>query len=152
MRVEDFQTLLTVLQPIRAVISEKHPLARKKQLRLVDCLDFPLALPIMPYGVRSLMTKAASGFGIELNPAVQSDSFDFLRNFATTRNFISFQIQIGLPAESTFGDMVHKPINPEDLPPGLLHLTQLKGRTLPVAAARFVDQLVSAFVKNYDCV
>jgi hypothetical protein len=34
------------------------------------------------------------------------------------------------------------PIDQRDCPSGLLHIAQLKGRVLPVAAAKFQDQLV----------
>ena len=150
-RVDDFETLLTIVQPIHAVLAKGHPLAKRRKLRLFDCMNYPLALPIAPYGVRVLLNKASKRLGIDLIPYVQSDSFDFLRNFARTQNTISFQIQIGLPQARSFDDMVHIPVDKRDIPPGLLHLTQLKGRTLPVASARFVDQLINAFVKNFEC-
>ena len=151
-RLADFHMLLTVQQPIHAVMSRDHPLARRRRLRLTDCLEYPLALPSPPYGVRSLMESAARRHGIRLSPAIQSDSFDFLRSVAAASQAISFQIQIGLPPKQAGNDIVHRPVDPRDLPPGLLHLAQLRGRTLSVAAARFADQLAGAFVEAFECV
>ncbi len=150
-RLTDFHTLLTVPQQIHAVLSSQHPLAKKPILGLSDCLEFPLALPSIPYGVRSVLEDAARKQGISFQPVIQSDSFDFLRHIVTSKTIIAFQIQIGLPKESPSGGLVHIPIDMSDVSPGFLHVAQLKGRTLPVAAARFADQLVNAFVEDYDC-
>lgn len=151
-RPDGFHTLLTIQQPVHAVMSRDHPLAGQERLRLTECLDYPLALPSSPYGVRTLMETAARRHGIRLDPAVESDSFDFLRNVAATEHTVAFQIRIGLPPAQDRDGIVHRPVDPRDLPPGLLHLAQLRGRTLPVAAARFADQLASAFVEAYECV
>ena len=37
-----------------------------------------------------------------------------------------------------------RPIDTRDVPPGLLYLAQMRGRTLPVAAANFARQLAGA--------
>lgn len=151
-RLAEFQTILMIRQPIHAVMAENHPLAACATVQLADCLEYPLALPSVPYGVRALLEAAAKRKSIRLRPAVQSDSFDFLRNFAMTENAIAFQIQIGLPPEAEGHGITSRPIVSRDVPAGLLHLGQLRGRALPVAAARFVDQLASSIVENYDCV
>jgi DNA-binding transcriptional LysR family regulator len=150
-KLADFHTLLTVQQPIHVVMSSSHPLARRKTVRLTECFQYPYALPHFPYGVRSLIDAAAKRHSIRLNPEIQSDSFDFLRAIAAKENFVSFQIQIGLPRERVHDGMTHRPVDPRDLPPGLLHLAQLRGRTLPVAAARFADQLAGTFAAEYEC-
>jgi DNA-binding transcriptional LysR family regulator len=130
-------------------MSRLHPLAKQEQLRLKDCLEFPLALPSLSYGVRSVMEDAADRLGIELTPAIESDSFDFLRNVAAHSQIISFQIKIGLPGKKVHNDMVYRPLDPADVPPGALHVAQLKARLLPVAAARFADQLMAELTRSY---
>lgn len=151
-RLAEFQSILMVRQPIHAVMAPDHPLAQKKSVRLAECIEFPVALPSTPYGVRTLLEAAAKRKSLRLQPVVQSDSFDFLRNFARTNSAISFQIQIGLPTDGQEHGLVSRPISARDVPSGLLYLGQLRGRTLSVAATRFVDQLTSSFVESYDCV
>ncbi|MGH1352794.1 MAG: LysR family transcriptional regulator [Methyloligellaceae bacterium] len=150
-RLTDFHTLLTVPQPIHAILAQDHPLAHKKILRLRDLVEYPLALPAKPYGVRALLETAAIKHQINLDPVIVSDSFDFLRHISANQNVISFQIQIGLPQKEVYSGMVDRQIDLDDVPPGFVHLAQLKGRTLAVAAARFADQLVSAFIAEYNC-
>lgn len=148
-KLADFQTLLAVQQPIHAMMSAHHPLAKRRTVRLSECFEFPCALPSLPYGVRTLMEGAAKRQSLSLDAQVQSDSFDFLRSLASKKNFISFQIKIGLPRRRINGDTAHVPVDQRDLKPGRLHLAQLRGRTLPVAAARFADQLASALVSDF---
>ena len=150
-RVGECQTLLVVKQPIYVVLSRLHPLAKLSRVKLADCIEYPLALPEIPYGVRTLIEMAASRKNLTLRPAIQSDSFEFLRHVAAGGHAISFQIEIGLPPTDGDPDVVCRPVDERDLPAGRLHLAQLKGRSLPVAAARFADQLATSFTNEYEC-
>jgi DNA-binding transcriptional LysR family regulator len=151
LRLAEFQTILMIRQSIHAVMAPDHPLAKHKTVRLADCMEYPLALPSAPYGVRALLESAAKRKSLPLEPVVQSDSFDFLRNFAMTRGAVSFQIEIGLPPGGEGYGLASRPLSGRDVPAGLLYLGQLRGRALSVAASRFVDQLTSYFVENFDC-
>jgi hypothetical protein len=83
----------------------------------------------------------------------QLKSFEFLRHVVHHGYTIAFQIEIELPKpnEVDYG-VVRRPLRDRDVPAGRLHLTQLKGRSLPVAAARFADQLQSNFAQHFDCI
>lgn len=45
-----------------------------------------------------------------------------------------------------------RPIDPWDVPAGLLLVVQRRARTLPVATAGFVDQLAKTFAERFECV
>jgi hypothetical protein len=72
--------------------------------------------------------------------AIESDSFEFLRRYPRHERLVSFQIPVGLPAQPDEG-IVTRPVDPRDVPEGMLYLCQLRGRTLPVAAAKFAAQI-----------
>ncbi len=137
----DFQTILTVRQTVHAVMSPDHPLAEAETFRLKECLQYPIALPTRSYGVRHLLETAMIGSPVHLEPVIESDSFEFLRNYALSGDAISFQIPIGLPKDASRLGMVTRAIDPRDVPAGLIYMGQLRGRTLPVAVARFADQV-----------
>lgn len=149
-RFAEFQTLLVARQPVHAVMATDHPLAGRETVRLGDCLQYPYALPTTPYGVRHLLEVAAQRASLSLQPLVQSDSFEFLRNYAGAEGLISFQIPIGLSTPDHAG-IVSRPVDDRDVPAGHLFLGQLRGRTLPVAAARFADQLTSTLSERFEC-
>jgi len=150
-RLLEFKILLTVRQPVHAVMTPGHPLAAMETLRLRDCLRYPIALPTTRYGVRHLLEAAVRRTSLTMQPVVESDSFEFLRYHALAENILTFQIPIGLPADLQGENLISRPIDARDVPPGLLYFGQLRGRTLPVAAARFANQMQETFVERFDC-
>jgi DNA-binding transcriptional LysR family regulator len=150
-QLADFQTVLTIHQPVYAVLAADHPLAKRKTLRLGECLEYPLAMPPAPNSLRLLLENLAARTGTNLNPVVQSDSYEFLLNYGQKGQVISFYFPIGLPTEGQLENRVSKPIDKRDIPPVFLYFGHLKNRVLPVAAARFTDQLTNRFIKTYNC-
>jgi len=149
-RLAEFQTILTVRQQVHAMLSRDHPLADRPVLRLRECLQYPFALPTQAYGVRHLLEIGVVDSPIRLSAVIESDSFEFLRYQVVTEGIISFQIPIGLPRASLHPDMVTIPLDERDVPTGLIYVGQLRGRTLPVAAARFADQLTKDLAERYE--
>ena len=58
-------------------------------------------------------------------------------------NMIAFQFPIGLDMEQE-PNLVSRPLDVRDVAPGNLLLGQLRGRTLPVASARFMRELMAS--------
>ncbi|MEM7505064.1 MAG: LysR substrate-binding domain-containing protein, partial [Pseudomonadota bacterium] len=139
----DFELISTKPQPVCAVFAESHPLAAKKRLRLRDCLDHPHVLPANGYAVRHLLEVATSDTSRRLAPIAESDSFEFMLHYVQHEQAVCFQFPVGLPA-SELTDVVVRPLPASEVSPGFLRLGQLKGRTLPVAAALFARQLHQA--------
>lgn len=150
-RLTEFQTLLTIVQPVHVVMRADHILAGQDSVRLRDCLRYPIALPTAAYGVRHLLELAIRRSSLELNPVLESDSFEFLRHYAPEEDILSFQLPIGLPPDGLDLGSVDRPLDARDVPPGYLYFGQLKNRTLPVAAAKFAQQLQETFVSRFEC-
>jgi len=147
-RLREIQVLITVRQPLHAVMSEHHPLAGREVIRLRDCAAFPVGLPTQQYGVRHLIDMALMRSSVRLSIAVEADSFEFLRRYPRHENLVSFQIPVGLPRQPDEG-IVSRPVDRRDVPDGLLYLCQLRGRTLPVAAAKFAAQIEAVLEAEY---
>lgn len=140
MHMVDFEVLAGARQTIHAIMRADHPLAGRDPLRLRDCLDYPHILPSKSYGVRALLEIAAAKLSRSLQPVVTSDSFDFMRHYVESEDTIGFQIPIGL-SEAHQRGLVFKPLSTLDVPAGALLLGQMRGRTLPVASAKFAQAL-----------
>lgn len=149
-RLSEVQILATARQTIHAVMAASHPLAGESVVRLRDCADYPVGLPTVQYGVRHLIDHALLRSSIRLRVALDSDNFDFLRRYPVQEQLISFQIPIGLPDDSTAEGTVSRPVDTRDIPEGRLYLCQLRGRTLPVAAAKFAAQIEAALDSRYE--
>ena len=139
----DFELLYALPQPVHAVFKSGNALAGKEELRLRDCLSHKLVLPAQAYGVRHLIDLAAARKGQSLVAVVETESFELIRHYVTFEDAVGFQIPIGLNTE-TDDKISHRPLSQKDVPAGRLLLGQLKGRTLPVASAKFGQQLVAA--------
>ena len=67
---------------------------------------------------------------------------------------ISFQIPIAMPSDlitvpANDSEIVARPVDLTDVPVGILHIGQLKGRVLPVAAAKFLDSIITELGARY---
>lgn len=151
-QMPEFEVMLAVHQDLRAVMARTHPLARENELRLRQCLDYPLALPTKAFGGRLLLEEAVGRTSMQLNPAVESTSFDFLKSYVLREGAITFQIPVGTPDDDLYEGLISKPIDVRDLRDGFLYLGQKRGRTLSVASARFADQLTQELTRNFDAV
>jgi DNA-binding transcriptional LysR family regulator len=134
-----FQPLMSLRQRLVALMGADHPLAaQKKKLRLTQMVDYPVALPERSLGGRQLLTNVLARSNLQFNIAAESNSFEFLRNMVLREKLISFQIEIGAVESAA---LVVRQIDDRDVPHADLVLGQLRGRNLPVPAAKFAEQL-----------
>jgi len=139
----DFEVLHLVPQRVHAVMRGDHPLAAKPEVRLRDCLAGAHVAPDARYGVRHLLDFAARRMRRPIDPVLETESFELIRHYVTHEQAIGFQIPIGL-RDPGDGSIAFRPLAERDVAPGSLILGQLRGRTLPVASARFALQLSNA--------
>lgn len=144
----NFQILHTEPQRIDVIMSENHPLARKDKVRLSECLQYPMGLPQTRSGIYHLLDVALQNSPMKLEPAIISDSFEFLRYHAMHEEVLTFQIPVGIPENTALVGLVTRPLDEKDVPRGVLYLGQLRGRTLSVAAAKFANHLISALAQE----
>jgi DNA-binding transcriptional LysR family regulator len=137
----NFQPLMTLEQSLVAMMSAEHPLAAQPSVRLRDCVNYPVALADRSIGGRQMLENVMARSNIRFNIVAESNSFEFLRNLVLHDKVISFQIEIGT-LDSERGALAVRHIDDRDVPRANLVLGQLRERNLPVAAAKFADQLV----------
>ena len=145
--VPELRMLFECRQPICALMREDHPLAGQGQLRLRDCLAHPIALPGRSLSIRHVLDAAVVRLDLPVDVAVESESFEFLRNYLRREPVISFQVPSGVPA----GRAIRmRPVDGRDLAPMQVVLGQFRGRALSVAAAKFADQVASNLHQRYE--
>lgn len=149
MKLADFQTMYNVVQPVYCLMDKTHPLATKKSLRLYECAEFPLILTDKSWGVRNLLEQSAIRLGINLRCVIQSDARGFLINYEREAQQLSFDIPINIPDNLAERNMVAIAINTLDVPEGFIFIGHLKGRTIPVASARFLEQVTTQMAGQY---
>ncbi len=139
MHLQNLQTVYAGHQDIFVVISQDHPLAGQEALYIYDCIDFPLVLPKRPEGIRQVLDEIAAKVGLTLAPTVESNSLELLRLMSQNRRAVSFCLPINRHPDLDRAGLLAIPLKTRGVPAGLLVGGHLKGRTLPVAAARFLE-------------
>ena len=136
-------------QKLVATMHRDHPLAQKPELKIRDCIDFPLVLPGPEIGGRQLLDRFLARSSVKLRPVVESNSFEFMRGYLYHEQAITFQIAIGAVTD---GDaLVAREISDRGFPKGLLVLASLRGRQLPVIAHAFAEHLRMALAADDRC-
>lgn len=148
-RMSEFQVTTAVRQDLHAVMAEGHPLAAGETVRLRDCLRHRVILPTTSFGGRLLLQRALARTSLQLQPFMQSNSFEFMKRYLVHEQAVSFQIEIGAPAAAGQDGLVSRPVDPRDVGSGTLIFGQRHGRILPVASARFADRIARRLTTDY---
>ena len=132
-------------QALCAMVVPDHPLAGRNELRLRDCLAFPLALADTSLAGRGLIEQVLANASFDLDPRLVSNSVEAMKAFAHMNRGVCFQFRSPGKALIPPGDMIALPLVDPPLLQARLLLATRRSRVLPVAAAAFVEQLKGAF-------
>jgi len=139
----ELQSLLVVEQALHVVMAQDHPLAARETIRLRELAAQPLVLLDGSFGGRQILEEALARKSQKLTPTLETNSFELLRAYVRSQPAVTVQFAIGAPTDATAQalapGLVSRPLDRRDVPAGRLVLAQLRGRTLPVAAAKFAD-------------
>lgn len=142
----EIEVLQTCRTQLCAVMRTTHPLSQESgPVRLRDCLAYPTALPDHTLATRHHIEQTLARRGIPLEPTIESGSIEFLRNVVVRENALSLQCPSGVPDDP---NIRIRPIDTRDLPLMVLVLAQKRGRVLPIAAAKFANQLILRLQKD----
>lgn len=143
-RKKDVAVVAVARQALCAMVVPDHPLASRNELRLRDCLAFPLALADTSLAGRGLIEQVLANASFELDPSLVSNSVEAMKAFAHMNRGVCFQFRSPGKALIPPGNMIALPLVDPPLLQARLLLATRRSRVLPVAAAAFVEQLKSA--------
>lgn len=151
-RAAHFHVTAALRQQLHCLMRRDHGLAEKTVLRLRDCVGHTAILPGGDSGIGAILDAGLIRRNFTANTIIESDSFEFIQNYLAHESALSFQIPVGMSADildGTHPSLVARPIDTRDVVLGSLHIGQLRGRVLPVAAAKFMDDLISQIITEY---
>jgi DNA-binding transcriptional LysR family regulator len=140
-RSAELQPILSVGQGLVVIMAADHPLAARDVLRIRDCAQYDVALPEENFGGREILDERLAESSAKFNIVLETNSFDMLADYVMHTEAITFQIDIGVLRWRQDERLAVRPLAEADEAYGPLVLGQLKGRTLPLAAAKFAEQL-----------
>lgn len=141
----ELEPIAHLSQRLHAVLAKRHPLARRKALRMREIVGYPLALPEPGLGSRTLLDGFFARSSLRYTVGLESNSFELLMRFVRQEPAVSFQVQIGTPPPEGLDGLVSRPIVEQNLAGADIVLGYLRGRALPIAADKFAQQLARSF-------
>ena len=110
------------------MVSAKHPLTKRKPLRLADCAEFPLAISDHSMTIRPAIDLAFTRANIPLHPTVETNSIEFMKKIARSGQAITFLNPVDVSQEVQAGEIQHLPLHElESHPISLKLLVRARG-------------------------
>jgi DNA-binding transcriptional LysR family regulator len=127
--------------PIGAVVAGNHPLARKKAIRLSDCVDYPLLLheAQLPEGPTSRAAFIAAGINPE--PILVSNSLPMTRKMILANKGVAFFTRLAFRQEIAGGELAHIPFADDRSFALKIGIIVAESRRLSPAALKMVEYL-----------
>ena len=146
----DLDIVASVSQPLFALVHVNHPLAEQQILKLQDCLAWPIISPLSEGGLKTMLEVGRLRTAANLQTVIKTDEPNFISDYIRNENAIGFGIPLSFEENTQIVTGLKSiAIDERDVPPGIVHLVQRKGRVLSVAAAKFIDQIVQALNKRF---
>ena len=138
---KEFLPIYSANLPIVILLPRSHELANREKLSIGECLQYPLVLPGAQMGVRQVVDQFAKTKGLVTDPIISSNDVGFILDYILRESVISFLVDpriFGYPVNT---DLVMLDFAGREKPSIKLQLTQLSGKVLSVASAKFAQQL-----------
>jgi DNA-binding transcriptional LysR family regulator len=123
--------------PMYLVLSQNHPLARKRGVRLADLANEPWIGGAPDCECNRMISQACMRFGFDPRIAFETDDYSAVQGFVAAGVGVSLIAELGL--RTIRDDIVVRPLG-RDTPVRQIYATALKGYRSPATAA-MIDML-----------
>ncbi|MEM7520755.1 MAG: LysR substrate-binding domain-containing protein [Pseudomonadota bacterium] len=134
--------LCTATLRVSVVLQKDHPEAHRSEIRLHQITPYPWALPGSG-PLREIIEGSAQRQGLVPRIALECAA-GTATALVQESNGVTFEFTTA-DQEALGSAFARRPLSTRDAPSASLHLVQLRGRTLSVAASRFAEQLTKTF-------
>jgi DNA-binding transcriptional LysR family regulator len=94
-----------------AVVATNHPLARRRNVTIAQCLSFPLILALPELSIHQLLHPLIARIPQATEPVIQANSIDLMCELAERGVGVSFHTQIGIERLAGSGRVVFLPLD-----------------------------------------
>jgi DNA-binding transcriptional LysR family regulator len=132
-------------EPLVAVMSGRHPLARRPRVSLADCVAYPIASPMKNTGSRILIDVACKAAGIHITPTLETNSIPLRVGFVRVNHGITFLSRLSAWDSLRTGELAAVPIRDRLVNSATIDAITHASRQLPLAAEEFLRFLQGEF-------
>ncbi|WP_026380282.1 LysR family transcriptional regulator [Afifella pfennigii] len=102
----DVEIVGHMAQPVLAVVTPEHPLAREESLSIADLVAYPVGLPDPSFGIRHIVDLATERAAIELQLRLETNSIEMVRQFALFGMGVAFLPEFAFQREAAAGSLI----------------------------------------------
>lgn len=144
-RPEGVAVIRALRVPVVAAMAADHPLSSHQRLRLVDVLDYPIALMGPGSTLRSVIEHCAEVEHVQIKPTFTSNNVGVLQAYCASSRAVTFvgryTVTRGTPADS----LVTVPLAHGAESERTAYLLAMEGRDLPASVADLADRIGRRF-------
>lgn len=137
----ELDVAVRVREPIMAIMTPDHPLARSRELSLARLIGWPLAVSSRHSGTRRLLEAAASAAGVTLTAALDTNSIELQHRFAASGQGIAFLSRLACLDSLRTKRLVAVKLADPVLNGGTIDVVTRSGRKVALAAEEFIRVL-----------
>ena len=130
-----------IIDPLRAIVAPKHPLAKAKSVTLATALRFPIAVPVISFGIRHLIDSHCRAEHLLLRPVLETNSIEALRGFARSGAGVTMLPDNSARRDVELGLAIAVPFEDAPLCQSSLDICVRENRALPRAVTEFTNHL-----------
>lgn len=134
-RHRDIEVQESFITAIGAVMRPDHPLARRKQVTLTDCADYPVLTLHDRWLIDAIVATEFARSGASFNTRIVSNSIDLMRQMILAGLGVGFFTPVGFADEIRRGELVHVPLAEPWLTDSEIGILLPRGKT-PTPATR----------------
>lgn len=134
-------SLAEIADPLVAAVHPGHAFATRRSATIAEIGELRLALPDRTFGIRRLIDDVAAATGVELKPALVTNSIESLRSFARAGMGVSVLTTFSIQRDMSEGRLVSIPIQGRNLQKACVKICVRKGRSLPPAVRALARHL-----------
>ncbi len=138
---DEIDTLVSLRQPVMAVMSRHHPLAGRRELDLTEIRNQPVGLPDQSFGIRQLVDHVVRSEQLALKIRLETNSIDMMRQFALQDMGIVFLPAFSFERELESGELIGVPITSSTLSQSTTQVCKRAEIELSPAAGRLVEYI-----------
>jgi len=132
--------------PLHVVVSPRHPAAAMDRFEIAEICKWRIALPDSNFGMRHILDRAMGETGIDLNPALVTNSIEALRSYARSGKGMAILTPLSAKQDLELGTLKAIPILLPDRHVSALKLCTRQNRTVSVATQELSRFLCDRFI------
>lgn len=138
----------TLIYQLGLVVRPDHDLAGETQLRVIDCLDYPLVVPEDNVSLRTIIDQAwHKSTGEPVRAAATATSIALLKSLVLNGIGAGLLTEMDVYTEIRSGTLVFIPFH-DKIPLSVLALVTASGRRLSAPAALLVKQIAASMMSE----